>query len=246
MARNVRSPHPALTAIAAAVLLAGAIGLFTWRHAAKADPAALLNVQAEADMALFDAKLSRGSPVYIRIFKQESELELWMKRQGAWKLFETFPICTWSGDLGPKLREGDRQSPEGFYSVTKGRLNPNSSYHLAFNLGFPNLYDRKYRRTGSFLMVHGGCASIGCYAMTDPGIEVIYRLVEAALMAGQDRVPVHIFPFRMTDDKLKQNENRRWAGFWQELKPAYDLFEKSGRVPSVTVVGKSYVVSRAK
>ena len=190
-------------------------------------------------------ELNPGLPVYVRIFKQESELELWMNKDGKWAKFRTFKICRWSGRLGPKLKEGDRQSPEGFYEVGLTSLNPNSSYHLSFNLGFPNAYDRSHGRTGSYLMVHGECASIGCYAMTNPGIEVIYRLVEAALRNGQDRVPVHIFPFRMSEDKLKSHAGSAWAEFWHSLKPAYDYFETNRKVPAISVRNKSYVVNAA-
>ncbi len=201
---------------------------------------------AAAESSLAERNLRKGQPVFIRIFKQSSELELWLANGGDWFLFRTFPICAWSGDLGPKLKEGDRQAPEGFYRVTRQSLNPNSRFHLSFNLGFPNAYDRAHGRTGSFLMVHGSCLSVGCYAMTDPGIEVIYRLVEAALDAGQDQVPVHVFPFRMTDQALTAAAGHSWLPFWQELKPAYDFFESSGQVPSVEIAGKRYVVAAPK
>ena len=130
---------------------------------------------------------------------------------GAFAPFETYPICAWSGELGPKLAEGDRQAPEGFYAVGLKQLNPNSNYHRAFNLGFPNAYDRALGRTGSFLMVHGDCVSIGCYAMTDQGIDEIYRIVEAALHQGQREVPVHAFPFRMTEKAMAEKAGHRWA-----------------------------------
>ena len=186
--------------------------------------------------------LASGMPVYIRIFKQESELELWLQKDRDWVLFRTMPICAWSGRLGPKLKEGDRQSPEGFYEVSNTSLNPNSSYHLSFNLGFPNAYDRAHGRTGSFLMVHGDCLSVGCYAMTNPGIEVIYGLVEAALGNGQTQVPVHIFPFRMSDENLARHRQNRWSGFWRELKPAYDQFELLRRLPRIEVKDRQYLV----
>jgi murein L,D-transpeptidase YafK len=155
-----------------------------------------------ADLAPLGARV--GAPVFLRVFKEEAELELWIDTPDGMHLFQTYPICRFSGQLGPKLREGDRQAPEGVYRVTKNSLNPNSSYHLSFNLGFPNAFDRAHGRTGSFLMIHGDCRSIGCYAMTDPGIEQIYVLVEAALRAGQPRVDVHAFPFRMTDQRMQQ------------------------------------------
>lgn len=181
-----------------------------------------------------------GSQTFIRIFKQERELEVWQNRGGAFTLVATYPICTWSGDLGPKLAEGDGQSPEGFYVVGFRQLNPNSAYYRAFNLGFPNAYDRTYGRSGSFLMVHGDCLSIGCYAMTDAGIDDIYGVVEAALKAGQAEVPVHAFPFRMSEEKLTVMSGHRWAPFWANLKEGYDLFERSRIPPVATVCGGRY------
>jgi murein L,D-transpeptidase YafK len=182
-----------------------------------------------------------GQAVFIRIFKEEAELELWLKRAGGFALFKTYQICNYSGDLGPKLREGDRQSPEGFYHVGKTALNPNSSYHLSFNLGFPNAYDRGRNRTGSYLMVHGDCRSIGCYAMTDAGIEEIYGLGEAALNAGQPFFRVHAFPFRMTDARMGQAAEDRWFPFWQNLKQGYDAFEAEHMPPNVTVHEGDYI-----
>jgi murein L,D-transpeptidase YafK len=128
--------------------------------------------------------LSLGSPVFIRVFKREFELELWMKREERFQLLATYPVCRWSGTLGPKLREGDHQAPEGFYTVDAAALNPASRWHRSFNLGFPNAFDRAHNRTGSFVMVHGGCGSIGCFAMTDPVVDELWRLVTAALQAG--------------------------------------------------------------
>lgn len=183
---------------------------------------------------------SLGSPAFIRIFKQESELEVWLRRGEAFELFETYPICTWSGDLGPKLAEGDGQSPEGFYAIGLKQLNPNSSYYRAFNLGFPNPYDRTYGRSGSFLMVHGDCLSIGCYAMTDKGIDEIYPIVEAALQKGQHEVLVQAFPFRMTGKALAEKARHRWASFWANLKEGYDLFEQTRQPPSAMVCSGRY------
>jgi len=181
-----------------------------------------------------------GQNIFIRIFKQTSELEVWMKSDSSYKLFKTYPICNYSGDLGPKLMEGDRQSPEGFYFVTSKSLNPNSSFHLSFNLGFPNAYDRANNRTGSYLMVHGNCVSIGCYAMQDEGIEEIYLLAEAALESGQRFFRVHAFPFRMTVKNLQHHKDSEWLEYWKNLKTGYDLFEETRQPPNVTVVDKKY------
>lgn len=184
-----------------------------------------------------------GDPVYLRVFKEEAELELWIHGSDGMRLFRTYPICNYSGHLGPKLAEGDHQSPEGFYKVGTGSLNPNSRYHLSFNLGFPNAYDRAQGRTGSYLMIHGDCLSVGCYAMTDPAIEEIYVLVEAALRGGAPHVDVHAFPFRMTPARMARARGQEWFGFWQQLQPAYTRFEATGKVPRVTLSGGSYQVS---
>lgn len=184
-----------------------------------------------------------GSPVFIRIFKEESLLELWLQdNNGQYRLYQKFPICIYSGELGPKQQEGDRQSPEGFYQVRINQLNPHSNYHLSFNLGFPNTYDRAHGYTGSYLMVHGDCVSIGCYAMGDRQIEIIYVLVEEALVRGQAYVPVHIFPFRLTNAKLDQYRDHRWYFFWQMLKPGYDYFESYTRPPVIQVLDGRYNV----
>jgi murein L,D-transpeptidase YafK len=203
---------------------------------------AIVEAQRSLPRRLAAGGFERGSPVFLRIFKEESTLELWMEGDRGWRLFQSYPICRWSGRLGPKLREGDRQAPEGFYSVGLHQLNPASRHHLAMNIGFPNRFDQAHGRTGSFLMIHGGCRSIGCYAMTDAAVDDIYRLVEAALRGGQRRVDVHIFPFRLNEANLKRHAKSRWAAFWRSLKPAFDAFE-GGHLPIITVVGKRYLTA---
>ncbi len=200
------------------------------------------------DLDALDSRLAAhgvapGAPVFIRIFKLEFELELWMKRGDRFHLFATYPICRWSGALGPKLREGDWQAPEGFYTVDAKALNPHSRWHRAFNLGFPNGLDQAHGRTGSYLMVHGGCSSIGCYAMTDPVIDEVWRLVTAALQRGQRHFHVHIFPFRMSEENLARRRQEPWAGFWRDLKPGYDLFEAMRLPPRISVCQGRYVAS---
>lgn len=188
--------------------------------------------------------LELGDPVYLRVFKQERELELWMKpRAGkSYKLVKTYPIAGMSGVLGPKEKEGDHQAPEGFYEIVKKNLNPKSSYHLSFNIGYPNAYDRAHKRTGSFIMVHGSNVSVGCYAMTDPVIEVIYVAVEAALNKGHSSVPFHSYPFRYTNDWEKKVKSP-WIPFWKNLESGYHIFQKEKRVPIVKTAGKSYLVN---
>lgn len=177
--------------------------------------------------------LKLGSPVFIRIFKRSFELELWMKRDGRFHLFKTYPICNWSGRLGPKLREGDLQAPEGFYTVAASSLNPNSRWHRSFNLGFPNPLDRSHGRTGSFLMVHGGCSSVGCYAMTNPQMDEIWRLVTAALAQGQKRFQVHVLPFRLTPKNLDRRKSSPWHAFWLNARSGQDAFETTWLPPKV-------------
>ncbi len=187
-----------------------------------------------------------GAPVFIRIFKESDELEVWLAGDdGRYALFKTYPICTWSGALGPKLKEGDKQAPEGFYYVTREAMNPNSQFHLSFNLGFPNAYDRAQGRTGSFLMVHGNCVSVGCFAMTDDGIEEIYLLADAALAQGQPFFRVHIFPFRMTDERMRAAEADQWAAFWRNLKTGYNWFEEKKKPPDASVSDGIYAFSKS-
>jgi murein L,D-transpeptidase YafK len=183
-----------------------------------------------------------GDPVFMRVFKEENILELWMKGEKShqYTLVKTYPICKWSGALGPKFREGDLQSPEGFYSTNSQNLNPNSKYHLSFNVQYPNVYDRLHKRTGSFLMVHGDCVSEGCYAMSDPMIEEIYVLTERALDAGQLDVPVHIFPFKMTSERMAAEIGSSHFDFWMKLKTGYDYFEQYGFPPRWEIVNRKY------
>ena len=185
-----------------------------------------------------------GAPIFMRIFKQSNELEVWLqKSDGQFALFKSYPICTWSGELGPKLQQGDQQSPEGFYFVTPSAMNPQSAYHLSFNLGYPNAYDRAHGRTGAYLMVHGNCVSIGCYAMTDKGVEELYLLAGAAFRNGQPFFRVQSFPFRMTQAAMAAHENNRWIDFWRNLKTGYDWFEEKRTPPDVTVRQGEYVFS---
>jgi len=189
-----------------------------------------------------------GNPVFIRIVKtvdgslKDGYLELFLANEGGeFERYKKWPICTYSGQLGPKLKEGDGQSPEGFYFVNPGRMNPNSSYHLSFNLGYPNSFDRAHGRTGSYLMVHGKCASIGCYAMTDPVIEEIYTIMTKAFEEGQPFVRVHVFPFPMTDKNLAKYSENANAEFWRNLKQGWDWFETTGSPPNVSVAKKTYI-----
>lgn len=162
-----------------------------------------------------------GRSVFIRIIKEERVLELWLRGEEGWELFHTYPIAGMSGELGPKEREGDCQAPEGFYRVVLSALNPKSLYYLSFNIGYPNRYDRELGRTGSHIMVHGSNVSIGCFAMTDGGIEEIYTLVAEALRGGQSYVPVQVYPFRMTEQRMQAEHGSPHYAFWQHLQPGW-------------------------
>jgi murein L,D-transpeptidase YafK len=183
-----------------------------------------------------------GAPIFIQITKRPAVLHLYARLStGArFALIKSYPICALSGGLGPKQREGDGQAPEGLYSVAPLQMNPLSNFHLSFNLGFPNAVERAYGWTGSFLMVHGGCASIGCYAMTDPAIEEIWAAMAAAFSAGQRAVAVHCFPFPMTDAALAAAQGSPHAAFWAELAPAWRMFAETGRPPRVSAGPQGY------
>lgn len=205
--------------------------------------AARQRVKPDLREALAEQGLAWGAPALLRIFKHESELELWLQgNQGRYRLVRTWPICRWSGDLGPKLIEGDGQAPEGFYIVDVAAMNPRSRFHLSFNLGFPNDHDRYHGRTGSFLMVHGSCVSVGCYAMGDATIEQIYTLVAASHAAGQSSVPVLAFPFRFTDGWQQRHAGSEWLDFWQQLADGDAAFVRTGQAPAIIVRDGRYVV----
>lgn|SRR5690554_1659779 len=185
---------------------------------------------------------SPGAAMMVRIFKQEQVLEVWKRTSaGQFKLFKTYEICAFSGDLGPKIKEGDRQSPEGFYTITPGLMNPKSNYYLAFNTGFPNKFDRVHGRTGSQLMVHGDCSSRGCYAMTDHGIAEIYALARESFKGGNSSFQLQIFPFKMTPTNLAKQSTSPHLAFWKDIKEGYDLFELDKNPPVWDVCERQYV-----
>jgi len=205
---------------------------------------ALKQLPAETQVLLAKSGMTQEAPILVRIFKEEAQLEVWKEKpDGRYYHFKTYPICTFSGELGPKIATGDKQSPEGFYTVTPGQMNPNSQFHLAFNLGFPNAYDKANGRTGSALMVHGDCRSAGCYAMTDALIEEIYALARESFRAGQTKFHVHAFPFRMTEANMQRHRDHKWYGFWRSLKAGYDDFELARVPPKVNVCSRQYLVN---
>ncbi|MCW2256007.1 murein L,D-transpeptidase YafK [Providencia alcalifaciens] len=187
---------------------------------------------------------SQNTAIFIQIFKQEGVLELYQKTtNGKYKLTRSYPICKFSGGLGPKKLEGDLKSPEGFYQITTSQLNPNSRYYRSINLGFPNEYDRSQGYDGNYLMIHGDCISVGCYAMTDKYMEEIYQTVEVALKNGQSTIDVSIYPFRMTKENMLLHKNSSHYAFWQQLKPAYDYFNDIGKPAQIAVTSGKYTVN---
>lgn len=228
-----------LWAACACVVLVAATAL-----PARANEAAAKPLQSETLQFLEKKKIGAAAPVYIRIFKEESELEVWKERPGGrYVLVKTYPICNWSGALGPKQAIGDLMAPEGFYSLGPNSLNPDSKYHLALNIGYPNALDKALGRTGDFIMVHGDCKSVGCFAMTDGLIEEIYAFVREAMAGGQERIPVHVFPFRLSDTAMERHAGHLAYATWRPLKEAYDDFAKSRLVPRVAMCDKHYVVN---
>lgn len=200
-------------------------------------------VRPKIEQELQAQGFAAGQPIFIRIFKIPGTLEVWLNKGRGFELFKTYPICSYSGFPGPKMNEGDRQAPEGFYTVTADQFNPNSQYHLAFDVGYPNDYDLARHRTGSMIMVHGDCKSVGCYAMTNNRIEEIYYLAYQALIQGQERFSVHIFPFALTGKNLKKYAMSPWINFWRSLEPGFATFEQFKQVPEIAVVNGEYVVT---
>jgi len=193
-------------------------------------------------LSLFQQKhMVKHSPILLRIFKEEAELEVWKQdTSGHFQILKTYPICRWSGDLGPKLHEGDRQAPEGFYTITPELLNPNSNYYLAINTGFPNSFDKANDRDGSFLMIHGDCWSSGCYAMTDEQMDEIYSLARDSL-AGRPSFQVQAYPFRLTPANLARHRTNPNMPFWMMLKEGNDHFEATHLEPKAEVCDRRYV-----
>ncbi len=189
--------------------------------------------------------MSKDQPILIRSYKKESELEIWKRKAtGEYALLKTYPMCRWSGQLGPKIREGDRMAPEGFYAISPAQMNPNSSFYVSFNMGYPNAYDRSYGRTGAHLMVHGACSSAGCYSMTDDQMGEIYALVREAHNGGQKSVQMQALPFRMTPENLAKHRMDPNIAFWKNLKEGADYFEVARDEPQVSVAGGRYVFNR--
>jgi murein L,D-transpeptidase YafK len=227
---------------AAPVALAVALGGCTTDDVSTVSARALKPLPAALAAEIDKRNMPRESPILVRLFKEESELEVWKQdADGKFALLKTYPICRWSGELGPKVKMGDRQAPEGFYTITPGQMNPNSNYYLAFNLGFPNAYDKANDRTGEFLMVHGDCSSAGCYAMTDEQIQEIYALGRDSFLGGQKAFQVQAYPFRMTALNLARHRDNPNMPFWRMIKEGSDHFEVTKAEPHIDVCEKRYV-----
>jgi murein L,D-transpeptidase YafK len=238
--RSVFSIRGAVSAAAIAFVLSGCVAegisspTFGPKHLQPVTPQTLALIAQKG--------MDVQSPILLRIFKEEAELEIWKQaRDGKYALLKTYPICKWSGELGPKIKTGDRQAPEGFYFVTPELMNPRSSYHLSFNLGFPNEFDRAHGRTGAHLMVHGDCSSAGCYAMTDEQVQEIYALSRESFDGGQLGFQVQAFPFRMTAKNMARHRRNPHLAFWRMLKEGHDHFELTKQAPKVDVCEKRYV-----
>ena len=195
-------------------------------------------------LALMDEKgMRKEDPILVRAFKQESTLEIWKRdRTGRFALLKSYQMCAWGGTLGPKIKEGDKQSPEGFYTVTPSRMNPHSQFYLAYDVGYPNAFDRAFGRTGAAVMVHGNCTgSAGCFVMNDEQIQEIYGLAREAFAGGQKTFQVQAFPFRMTAENLAKNRKNPNMAFWKNIKQGYDHFEVTKLEPKVDVCDRKYV-----
>ncbi len=191
-----------------------------------------------------NSPVQTGSPIFIQIFKEERILELYTKNgHGSYQLSKSYPICNYSGGLGPKTTEGDLKSPEGFYRVKTHQLNPNSRYYRSINLGFPNEYDKFRGYSGNYLMIHGECKSVGCYAMTNGYMDEIYHYVESALLRGQYEINISIYPFKMTPQNMLRHRSSSHYMFWLQLQPAYDYFVKNHQPATISVINGQYVVN---
>lgn len=233
---------PAAVPAALLVVLLAPSSFATPPHQHPRAVAAANRVRPDLERDLRAANLVFGDPVFLRAFKEEMLLEVFVRsrKTGRYEWFRAYPVAAASGALGPKLAEGDGQVPEGFYQVPPAAMNPASRFHLSFNIGYPNAFDRYHKRTGGHIMIHGNQVSIGCLAMTDPKIEEIFTLCSAAHQHGQRAFDVHIFPFRPTPERLANAAPSPWLPFWQNLRLGYLAFEKNHQPPVVTTRHGAY------
>lgn len=185
--------------------------------------------------------------IYFRAFKHERSFEVWGSGASGQEyiLIAEYPFCAFSGEPGPKRKEGDLQIPEGFYEII--HFNEESSFHLSLGLNYPNESDRILSHKtspGSDIYIHGGCATVGCIPLTDPVIEIVYLLGVLAKNSGQGALPVHIYPFRFSSSQARGElasdpSNERHLEFWKSLEPAYFFFEEKKLPPRVSVDAES-------
>jgi murein L,D-transpeptidase YafK len=231
---------------AGALAGAAALGLAACEDGGGLAHRSLTPIPAETLALMEQAGTTKDAPMLIRAYKKEAELQIWkMRSDGRYAHLKTFPMCRWSGQLGPKTREGDRQAPEGFYSITPAQMNPNSSYYLSFNVGYPNAFDRAWGRGGGTIMVHGACSSAGCFSMTDRQIAEIYAIARSSLGGGQRAIQMQSYPFKMTAENLAKHRLDPNIGFWRQLKEGADHFEVTKQEPRVAVCGRRYVFDAA-
>ena len=234
----IRRGTAVVLTVAACALIAGCDDSYLDQSSARSQQP--ISSATLAKMEALDTTAS--SPTLIRTYKKEAELEIWkMKSNGEYALLKAYPMCRWSGQLGPKKREGDMQVPEGFYTIAPGQMNPNSHYYLAFNVGYPNAYDRAYGRTGGNVMVHGVCSSAGCFSMTDEQVADIYAIARNSFNGGQREIQLQSYPFHMTAENMAKFRLDPNIDFWKNLKDGSDHFEVTKNEPSVLVCGKHYV-----
>jgi murein L,D-transpeptidase YafK len=242
--RALGSRAPSLRTVSTLAVLAGALALAGCYgdDGYQLPTRAMKELSPEMQGLLLQKNMPKDSQILVRVFKEESELEVWKQdTSGHFQLLKIYPICRWSGELGPKKVQGDRQAPEGFYSITPGLMNPNSNYYLAINIGFPNAYDKSNNYTGAFLMIHGDCSSAGCYAMTDEQIGEIYSLARESFLGGQKEFQIQAYPFRMTAANLAKHRTNPNMPFWRMLKEGNDHFEVTHLEPKVDVCDRHYV-----
>jgi len=242
--RALESRAPGLRTLVSFAVIGGALALAGCygEEGYQLPTRAMKELSPEMLGALDQKNMPKDSPILVRIFKEESELEVWKQNSSArFELLKVYPICRWSGELGPKAKEGDRQAPEGFYTITPGLMNPNSNYYLAINIGFPNAYDKANGYSGAFLMIHGDCSSRGCYAMTDEQIGEIYSLARESFLGGQKSFQIQAYPFRMTATNLARHRTNPNMAFWKMIKEGNDHFEVTHLEPRVDVCERHYV-----
>jgi murein L,D-transpeptidase YafK len=204
-------------------------------------PQAVLTSSVAAAFA--EKHLRFGAPVFLRVYKQSSEVELWVQQGPRYALFKTYSICRWSGGLGPKMVQGDRQAPEGLYHITAPDLVVNRRWHRAMRLNYPNAFDVVNGRTGYGIYIHGKCRSVGCFAINDDNVEEVYEIVRAALSNGQVRIPVLSLPFRFSSINSLVNEPFVFGEFWRELRRADFLFNRDRLPPSASLCDGNYYFS---